>query len=500
MSDFFKWIDLEWIARWLWALVVLFLPITSFRFFPFLGKETMVRPLSFYPLILLLIVLGIRLLRREIKPRLNGAYFLLGLLIAIAFAATLIGAVYVPVPMHGATFWARTMRAWVTLAGGLAFLAGTTLMNQNEEDIKFTLKWLYIGLAANIIWGGIQMFSYLTKIPGRSNLNKIQLLFSIRALIAQSRVSGFAYEPSWLASQLATVYIPWLFGSILSGYRIFKRRWLEPLIFAGAIALLLCSYSRGGILMTAGTCSLVLLLTQGSIFKRFFTWFFHLNQKGQTSSNRGTGLVTRIGLILVVCGLAAGVVWFLSRNFYFAKIWQSNKSNFTEYIVDIYAGPRLAYAVAAWDVFQAHPVTGVGLGAAGLYMYEYIPQWARTTLSEVSRQLVYNAFLYPNAKNIFIRFLAETGLVGFGIYLAFLLNVLGQIIHLGKIPDRFSRMLFITGLTTWIVLIFFNFTQDSLIDPDEWFSLAILLALSVNILPALSKPGRTGNPVNHSVI
>ena len=37
------------LAHFLWGAVMLTIPVTSFRYFPFLGKSTLVRPLAFYP-------------------------------------------------------------------------------------------------------------------------------------------------------------------------------------------------------------------------------------------------------------------------------------------------------------------------------------------------------------------------------------------------------------------------------------------------------------------
>ena len=50
------------------------LPVTSFRYFPFMGAETYVRPLSAYPLALLLIVLFIQFLRDHKRLTWPGAF------------------------------------------------------------------------------------------------------------------------------------------------------------------------------------------------------------------------------------------------------------------------------------------------------------------------------------------------------------------------------------------------------------------------------------------
>ena len=49
--------NFEKLSRILWALALLAMPVTSFRYFPGLGETTYVRPLAFYPLALLLLLI-----------------------------------------------------------------------------------------------------------------------------------------------------------------------------------------------------------------------------------------------------------------------------------------------------------------------------------------------------------------------------------------------------------------------------------------------------------
>jgi hypothetical protein len=58
------------------------------------------------------------------------------------------------------------------------------------------------------------------------------------------------------------------------------------------------------------------------------------------------------------------------------------------------------------------------------------------------------------------------------------MSILGIVIKLLMNHHPFSRYLGITGLFTWFVLIFFNITQDSFIDPNQWLGLGIFLGLS----------------------
>ena len=153
-----------------------------------------------------------------------------------------------------------------------------------------------------------------------------------------------------------------------------------------------------------------------------------------------------------------------------------------EYAVDIYAGPRLAYATAGWEVYLDHPVTGVGLGASGLYLYDHIPDWSVTTLSEITRQLTPNGWLYPNPKNLYIRLLGGNRDRWVHFVSSLLAGYPGDRDPI--IPKwiiRFIRILGVGGVFIWFVLIFFNFTQDSFIDPNQWLGLGLLLGVCAAI-------------------
>ena len=115
------------ITKILWAAILISLPITSFRYFPFLGKSTYVRPLALYPLVLLFPLLVIHLLKFRKKTILPGSFLHLGVFLLIAFTTTIIAANYTPVEMRGHDYWERTLRAWVTVIIWLALFFCTAL-------------------------------------------------------------------------------------------------------------------------------------------------------------------------------------------------------------------------------------------------------------------------------------------------------------------------------------------------------------------------------------
>jgi len=200
--------------------------------------------------------------------------------------------------------------------------------------------------------------------------------------------------------------------------------------------------------------------------------------KYRSKNKRVRALTLRLGIIVVLTVFLGLSLQALGRNSYFSKIWQSRKSNLVEYVIDIYAGPRLAYAWSGMEIFSQNPWTGVGLGATGFYMYSNLPDWSKTFIPEISTHLSPMNSNFPNTKNLFVRIIAETGILGFGAFLGFLFYVLAQILTFGRIPVRESRFLMVAGIFTWIVMILFSFTQDSFAMPNTWINLGMLLGVS----------------------
>ncbi len=231
------------LSRILWAATLLTLPVTSFRYFP-AGDATYVRPLSFYPLALLLLVLILQLARGKTAfPRAGAWTPFVGLAMA-TLAASAAGLLIAPAPMRGQDVLGRELRAWVTLGMGVGFFAGAAWMNRSLDDLRFSLKWLFAGFLLDILWSGVQGATFYLHLLPKPLVTEWQRAFSVRELIRTNRISGMAYEPSWLAGEISTLYLPWLFAWLLTRQQATRFRWLEPALLACAALLLLATFSR----------------------------------------------------------------------------------------------------------------------------------------------------------------------------------------------------------------------------------------------------------------
>ena len=468
------------IARFLWGAALFTLPVTSFRFFPFLGESTYVRPLSLYPIAILLPLLFIQLTRGKTSiPRAGSLTPLFGFVL-IALTASSLGVLLDPLPMRGHEYVGRVIRAWATLAIGLSFFVVAAWMNRNEDDLRFSVRWLLAGFVVDILWSGVQSLAFYTPLLEKVTVTHWQRAFSMRELVRTNRVSGMAYEPAWLAGQIATVYLPWLFAALLTRVRVTRFKWFELILLGFAALLLLATFSRGGLLTVVGASALTFLFAGRKELRNAWHWFIS-GFRGAHRDGMAPPLL-RIGVLLLLMGALVGAGLFLSQKGYITRLFSTRADSVEDFIIENSAGARAAYTFGALGAYEESPIMGVGLGASGFYIYDHLPDWALTTVPEIARQLNPENRLYPNPKNMYVRLLAETGLIGFFVFLSFLFSVLGDALYALQSNTTLGRYLGIAGVFSWFAVAFYNATQDSFATPNIWINFGILMGMTVSIL------------------
>lgn len=458
-------------VRFLWGAALITLPVTSFRYFPFLGETTYVRPLALYPIALLLPLLLVQLARgRTSLPR-SGALTPLTVFVLFALAATAVGALLDPVPLRGQAYFGRVLRGWVTLIIGLSFFIAAAWMNRSEEDLRFSIRWLLAGFVMTLLWSGVQALAFYAPVLDKETVTHWQRAFSMRELVRTNRISGMAYEPAWLAGQIATLYLPWLFASLLTRLRVTRFKWLETILLGSALLLLLGTYSRGGLLTAVFALVFTFLIAGRSELFATWKWFV-------SGFRRGGSWLLRIGILVLAVAALIGAGLFLGQKGYIARLFSTRADTLEQFIIQNSAGARAAYLFGALGAYEESPLAGVGLGASGFYIYDHMPDWAMTTVPDIARQFSPENRLYPNPKNMYVRLLAETGLVGFFAFVAFLFTLLGDALLALKSRQAVIRYLGIAGLFSWLAVGMYNVTQDSFATPNIWINFGILAGMA----------------------
>ncbi len=466
-------INLQKLSKFAWALFFLALPVTSFPFFPEgLGGKTLVRPLSVYPLLVLLILVTFpRLIRRPL-PR----TFLPLLAFVVVATISSLAAFYADLgTLRGVSLESRFIRNLATLALGLAFYFTVTLLHESWDDLHFSLRWLYAGFALALLWGSLQTVNVIHHSPAYFKwLNQIQSLFSGRKLFA-TRISGMTYEPKWFAEQICLLLLPWLLGSVISRRSIFSWRFkwvsVEMLLAAWAAIILLFTYSRTGLSILA------LLAIISFILYRFYV-------PGRPSKVRIAPPRSKAKLLLEVSLLTMGILTILvlvgSQNPYFSRFWrywtEAKRRNRT-YLEFIAFQQRFVYLETAFKMFETHPVLGVGLGNYAFYFADMLPSQLYRQ-PEIIRQItpVEGRDSLVTPKSLFARLLAETGLTGTITFTAFLLAIAGCILFLWFTPAPEAKFWSLGGFLGMVVFLIIAFSFDSFAVPNMWIIFGLVTA------------------------
>ena len=469
---------IQQISKICWILFLITLPISSFPFFPDnIGGGTLVRPLSIYPLIVLLALV---ILPRFFTKPLPKTLLSFIPFVVIAVISTLLAALQGIEDLQGVSVLSRMFRALATLGIGGAIYLTVTLWPENKKDLNLSLRWLYLGFVLALSWGTLQVI-YIIQFSSRwfDLMNAIQSYISIRRLFS-NRISGLTYEPNWFADQISFLLLPWLLAAVLSGNSVFKWRWrritIESLLLIWALLILPFTFSRAGLLV------MLVLVLIGVLFFRSKKFSGATNEK---PSGKYQWRRVWEGVVLVVI-LGALIFFAGSRNEFFARIWEywqrSPNQGYVPYLIDYFEylgfGARYTYTETAYRVYEDYPIMGVGLGNYAFYFDEQISDRPLAAIPEVLRLFVpesgINRLITP--KNLILRIMAETGLIGLVTFMAFILAILGSALYLWLSPKSEVRFWGVGGLLSLVAFGLVVFSIDSFAIPNMWVIFGLITA------------------------
>jgi hypothetical protein len=462
------------VYRTAWAALLVALPVTSFPYFPrAIGGEALVRPLSLYPVLFLFpIVILPRLIRRPLPKNLLS--LLPFILVAVAVSAlSLLRGIE---PALGISVEPRVLRGIFTLAIGCAFFLTIALLPDTAGDLRFSLRCIYAGVSLALLWGAVQAYNILAPRPALSALlQKVQSRISIRPL-QDGRISGMTYEPHWFAEQIILLLLPYTLAAILNDYTVFRWRWrrvtIEWLLLSWAVVLLNFTYSRAGLL------NLVITIIIGVILFRP-----RGHKQALTASRIKIPHLMRaaVGLLVASVLLITPIYLIGTQNPFFARLWgywQRPDASLEGYLTYLGFDARLVYAQAAYNIYTAYPITGVGLGNYAFYFEEMlpyrpigeVPEILFMTTPEMGRDRLITS------KNFYLRIMAETGILGTISFITFVLVNLGYALYLRLSPEKEWQYWGTASLCGLIAFALSALTFDSFVIPDMWVIFGLITA------------------------
>jgi O-antigen ligase len=467
----------------IWILLLVSIPITSFPLVARFTGGSPVSPLAAIPALVLILVWLIPYVLSG--GRIPSISISLLCFVLLAMLSSFLAPFLEIYPFKGHTLPEREIRAFMTLVLGLAFYFIAATIPQTDRQFRASLRWLYLGAGLTLLWSTVQIarlpYSFN---PQPDTLREFHRLFSIRDLMRE-RVTGLAYEPSWLADQLAVLYIPLWLSSLMRKYSVFpvyrKRISIELVLLIWGLIVLFFTYSRIG---------LVAIVFMIGALLAFRSWRV-INTLAEKRS-RNSRLSKRKWQIMILIGFLVGFMLVVAGILFLAVLTNERiRGLFTidlkeiltsERIPPIYNlanhleyAERLLYWISSFLIFSHYPFFGVGLGNAGFFFRKYVPAFGYY-LPEIIRTLGPYEATFVNPKSLWLRLLAETGLLGFLLFLSWLIIMgLGAWI-LSRAQDRLKSMLGLAGGLAMIALVFEGFSLDTFALPQLWVMFGFLTA------------------------
>ena len=267
------------------------------------------------------------------------------------------------------------------------------------------------------------------------------------------RISSVTFEPPALATYLFTV-AGWMFSYILTG-KGFKK-YIPALL---TIVFALISGSRAALLIIFLQLIIFLLML---ISKKYFKIFLQLLK------------YSFIALVLV----------FLIKGRTISTYVFEKATSF-EMEDDVHAvsnKSRFGLQYTNLLVFLEKPIYGAGLGQQTFIAKDLYPDWATEKNWEFRlKYLNEEVTTFPPGYNIYIRILAETGIIGFIIFTLFLASIIFITYRIIRFQDE-KQLMAIVIMVSMFGLIFNWLKMDTFRVFGFWINFALLLVISKGII------------------
>ncbi len=307
-------------------------------------------------------------------------------------------------------------------------------------------------LASLVIVAIYGFFETLILVYGKSQLAPILRLFDyfpfVEVKLVGNRISSVSYETPFLAIYLITI-CGWMLSYIITSEKIV--RFLPALV---VLALTFFSGSRTG---------MVVISLQ---FTVFFGILFFIKKYRKDVIYLLSGIVVLVFALVIFSG---GAVINEAKQKIDSLKFEQNL------LTSISNQSRFGMQYASFEVFKDNPVLGAGYGQLAYDAYKYYPAWAITRNYEF--RLNYKnqrRESFPPSYNIYLRILAECGIVGMILFLALIFLAVYRAIKMLLWGDGPLRTLGLVMLVSLIGLSLNWLQIDTFRIFGFWLCIAIL--------------------------
>jgi hypothetical protein len=470
--------------QWNWFLLFATLPITSLPLLASISGSMVAPPATIFVILLFVIWLIPDLIKKgklpyHLKP------MLLFCLTAI-FSTILAIITYIP-PFKDISIFNSAIKGLATLIIGMGFYLIISTYLRTEGLLRTTLQIINWSGLMILLWTFLREGFWFTTHAYPAVIEHIQSLFSVGEL-GTGRAFGLTMEPSWFAHQLNMLYLPlWLSATVskVSSHK-FKMGFVtfENLLLAMGVTALGLTLSRVGI---AAFFLMLAAIFIGLNIKIIGYIKLKLAAAGTGKKLFNKKMLGTVNAVLILTFIFAYAGLLYGSMVVFTKVDQRMADLFTfdassenpvlDYADNLRLGERVAYWIAGWNIFNDHPLMGVGIGLAGYYMPEKLDPFSRMMV-EV-RRILYRSVFLMNIKSIWIRVLAETGIVGFCSFFVWLYTLFSSSKFLQQSQNRTFKLIGKAGIFMILAFLLEGFSVDSFALPYLWVTAGLITATSI---------------------
>lgn len=443
----------------LFWLGVFFIPFNSYIGISFLGEYAQEGAIVFFLFSFGFYILDILFKNKVILPYKNSYFQLLLLFILWLLLATVLnGSSVLDNFMKQTSGYARFLRQMISFFMALIpFILGHNIIHKKSIKELFyqfrkVLSYSFFFVAFYAVFEILILIFDIDQLKGVFQLFDFVPFVETNLDETFKRISSVSFEPPFLAIYLITS-AGWMFSYIVSSRKI--ARFLPTLMI-----FVLTFYS--------GSRTALIVVTFQFII--FLIALFVLSKKYRLLIERlFIGLVSISLLVLVLNGKTV-------LNAVEKKV---DSLNFTENLSDnISNRSRFGIQYTSILIFKENPILGVGFGQQAYSARSLYPQWA--TKKNYEFELWYlndQVRSFPPGFNMYTRLLAETGLIGFLLFLTLLGSLIYQSAKWVRSKKNEEKTLSIVLLISFIGF-FINWLQfDSFRVFGFWICFAIFLKL-----------------------
>jgi hypothetical protein len=279
------------------------------------------------------------------------------------------------------------------------------------------------------------------------------------------RLRSVSFEPPSFGNFNGLVW-PWLACGALMTRGV--RRMLHTALLAALTVVILIAGARTGSLLLAADVGTLAAL-----------WLVFLPHRG-----RPIAPLVIAGAVGLIGALFAGGIYYVHSVPALEEAVVKGHS-----ISDL---SRLAWQVAAFKMFFAHPIFGVGLGQFAFSANEFMPDWGFLS-SEIRLSLLLPDAPWPNTYSLDARTAAEMGIVGLmawlGIWTTAILGVRKAGLTFARAEGRVPWPCYAIVMSIVAVLVS-GFTTDTYRTPMIWITLGAA-AYMIERARAMRRTART---------